>query len=103
MHAEHTDASPAKSVLEELERARLSAREVVSAYAARLDEEIVRISQLVESGAAGEKISGSKLRDMRDMLTVLRTTSLKPGKGRRKDLKKVDSLLEDLSLLVENW
>jgi hypothetical protein len=37
------------------------------------------------------------------MLTLCRTLELKPEKGRRKDLKKIDSLIGELLLMVKNW
>ena len=37
------------------------------------------------------------------MLTLLRTLEVKPEAGRRKDLKKIESLVEDLRLLSERW
>ncbi len=37
------------------------------------------------------------------MLMLLRNASLKTDKGRRKDLKKIDSLIADLTMLTENW
>ena len=44
-----------------------------------------------------------KIRDLRDMLTLLRHRQLKPDKGRRKDLKKIESVVDDLAMLIENW
>ena len=37
------------------------------------------------------------------MLTLLRNSGVKPEKGRRKDLKKLDSISDDLTMMVENW
>jgi t-SNARE complex subunit (syntaxin) len=37
------------------------------------------------------------------MLTLLRNRQLKPDKGRRKDLKKIESVVNDLTMLIENW
>ena len=45
----------------------------------------------------------SEIPDLRDMLTLLRTLEVKPEAGRRKDLKKIESLVEDLRLLSERW
>ena len=71
------------------------------ALAARLDAEIERVSKAVET--AVDKASGAKIRDLRDMLTLLRHRQLKPDKGRRKDLKKIESVVNDLAMLIENW
>ena len=45
----------------------------------------------------------SEIHDLRDMLTLLRTLEVKPEAGRRKDLKKIETLVEDLRLLSERW
>ena len=45
----------------------------------------------------------SEIHDLRDMLTLLRTLEIKPEAGRRKDLKKIETLVEDLRLLSERW
>ena len=45
----------------------------------------------------------SELHDLRDMLTLLRTLAVKPEAGRRKDLKKIESLMEELRRLSERW
>ena len=45
----------------------------------------------------------SEVHDLRDMLTLLRTLEVKPEAGRRKDLKKIESLVEELRLLSERW
>jgi t-SNARE complex subunit (syntaxin) len=34
---------------------------------------------------------------------LLRHRQLKPDKGRRKDLKKIESVVSDLTMLIENW
>jgi len=50
-----------------------------------------------------KKVPPAKMRDLRDMLTLLRKFSIKPEKGRRKDLKKIDALVGDLTMLIEQW
>jgi len=102
MKSDEMEASPAKSVLKELETLRGLLKETLAAYGTRLDEELQKIGGTVEAKAQ-EKISQARLRDMRDMLTLLRTLQVKPDKGRRKDLKKLDSVIGDLSMLIEHW
>ena len=101
MKNDGSEASPSKAVVSELQDLRAELRESASSYAARLDVEIERVSKAVET--AGAKSSGAKIRDLRDMLTLLRHRQLKPDKGRRKDLKKIESVVNDLAMLIENW
>lgn len=100
---DETEASPMKSVLQDLETFRSLLKVSITAYSARLDDEISCVRTRVEALGAAEKLPAGKLRDLRDMMTLLRHVEIKPEKGRRKDLKKLDSVVGDLSLLVENW
>jgi hypothetical protein len=101
MKNDGSEASPSKAVVSELQDLRAELRESASSYAARLDAEIERVREAVE--AAGGNSSSAKIRDLRDMLTLLRNRQLKPDKGRRKDLKKIESVVDDLAMLIENW
>ncbi len=101
MKNDKSEASPSKAVVSELQDLRAELRESASSYAARLDAEIERVRLAVE--AAGGNSSGAKIRDLRDMLTLLRHRQIKADKGRRKDLKKMESIVTDLAMLIENW
>lgn len=52
------------------------------------------------SGSNGE-IPRSRLRDLGDMITIVRKVEAKPEKGRKKDLKKIDSVVTDLRFFIE--
>jgi hypothetical protein len=43
-----------------------------------------------------EHVSRGMLHQIRDLTIVVRNRKLKPEKGRRKDLRKIDSLIVDL-------
>jgi hypothetical protein len=85
----------------ELQDLRAELREAASSYAARLDAEIERVRAAVESSAGDA--AGSKVRDLRDMLTLLRHRQIRADKGRRKELKRIESVIGDLTMLIENW
>ena len=114
-------ASPYKSAVQELDALRKIFRAASQHYAKRVDMEIIRLRERV--AGAGERqtakddkklapartrarhahSSNSHLYDLRDMTTLLRTLDVKPLAGRRKDLKKIESLVDELRLLVERW
>jgi uncharacterized coiled-coil DUF342 family protein len=96
-----SEASPSKAVVSELQDLRAELRETASSYVARLDAEIERVRSVIE--AAGTSSSGAKIRDLRDMLTMLNHRQIKADKGRRKDLKKMEGIVKDLGMLIENW
>ncbi len=114
-------ASPYKSAAEELDALRKTFRAASQHYAKRIDMEIIRLRERV-AGAGEQRIRAvgktkatgnrkarregnpdSRLADLRDMTTLLRTLEIKPVAGRRKDLKKIESLVDELRLLVERW
>ncbi len=103
MEPDATETSPARTAITELDALRDEFRSALQAYASRLEEELGLVKKSVSEQAAKKKISAARLRDLRDMLTLLRKFSIKPEKGRRKDLKKIDALVGDLAMLIENW
>jgi len=103
MDSPSPETSPAKSVLEALTTLQEEFRTALQAYAARIDEDIARVQKAVLDEAGKKKQAPARLRDLRDMLTVLRKSSIKAGKGKRKELKKIDALIGDLTMLIEHW
>lgn len=101
MHIEQGESTPQTAVLEELDQLDRTLREIAGTVLAIREEEIRRLRALVEK--PGKKLSHAKMIDLRDMLTVLRKTEFKPEKGRRRDLRKIDDMIEDLKILTENW
>ena len=119
------EASPYKSVADELEALRRTFRGATQSYAERIDAEIGGLHERVvaagtvaarhekEEGAAATRPSAStqnrkartlaRVHELRDMLTLLRTMQVKPAEGRRKDLKKIESVIQDLQLLSAKW
>ena len=102
MNSDESEASPSKAVIAELENLRIELRQAVDSYTARLDAEIERVRAAVQAGGAKNR-SSARIRDLRDMLTLLRHRQIKAGKGRRKDLKNFESMVSDLGMLIESW
>lgn len=113
-------ASPYKSAAEELDALRKTFRSVCQHYGKRIDMEIIRLRERIawagEQHMAADNRRGSGRRDarsaesgqshlydLRDLTTLLRTLEVKPVAGRRKDLKKIESLVDELRLLIERW
>jgi hypothetical protein len=101
--AKPLEASPMKSVADELVSLRKAFRECIDVYSARIDAQISEIREKVLQQAKNPKEAAIHLRDMRDMLALCRTLDIKPDKGRRKDFKKIESLLDELLILAQNW
>jgi hypothetical protein len=101
--AKSLEVSPMKSLAEELDFLRKSLRESVNAYATRIETQLLQIRQTVLEKTKTPKPPPAQIRDLRDMITLCRTLDIKPEKGRRKDLKKIDTVVEDLHVMIQNW
>jgi len=97
------DTLPIKPVLEELAFLRRTFREVLSHYSASIEGEIAHIANLVTNEGEEKKTVKERAHELRDILMLLRSLDVKPDKGRRRDLKKIETLLEDLRTIVERW
>lgn len=97
------EASPVKSLLEEIETFRAACRGTLLAMGSKLDERIDSVKSRVEALGPTDGLPSGRLRDVRDMLTLLHHVDVKPDKARRKDLKKLDVVSEDLVMMVEHW
>lgn len=95
---------PLKPVADEVAFLRKSFKELIAAYAAHLEGDIAQIQMVLsEETASKKKLPASRVPDLRDMLMLLRNFDIKPAKGRRRDLKKMESLVEELRTIVERW
>ncbi len=92
-----------KTVLVDLENLRLTLRETLSHYLSRMEGDIDSLQNVVKYILETNKVDSGKLRDIRDMLTVLRHSDVKAEKGRRKDIKKIESIIADLRIITEHW
>lgn len=98
--AKSKETSPARQLESELEKLRSDLRATVRAYAARLEVGLAESRAALESSEPAENLSRERLHELRELMILVRKRKLKPEKGRRKDLRKIDSLIEDLQVLV---
>jgi hypothetical protein len=94
------DTSPLKVLQTELEKLRRDLRATVRAYAARLEIDLAESRAALGALHPVEELSRERLHELRDLMIHVRKRKLKPEKGRRKDLRKIDSLIEDLRILM---
>ena len=113
------EASPYKSVAEELETLRQNFRVTCHRFGQQIEAEITELHERVMSAgtavALREKSDDhtalrkkddttlEKVHNLRDMLALLRNLQIKPADGRRKDLKKVEAVVAELQILLKDW
>ncbi|MBA3273977.1 MAG: hypothetical protein H0T11_08930 [Chthoniobacterales bacterium] len=88
--------SPAKHLQSELQALRRELRTTVRAYTARLELQLAESVAATPVALPSAELSREQLHEIRDLLSTLRKRKLKPEKGRRKDLRKIDSLIGDI-------
>jgi len=95
---------PLPTVAEELAFLRKTFRDLVAAYGAEVEGEIAHVQALVSAEAASKKkLPASRMNALRDMLMLLRSLEVKPAKGRRRDLKKVENVVGELTEIADRW
>jgi hypothetical protein len=95
------ETSPVTILAEELAALRRDLRATSRAYAARLEIDLAESTAAVATSKA-ETLSREQLHDIRDLTIMVRKRKLKPEKGRRKDLRKIDSIIQDLHLVTDS-
>lgn len=77
--------------------------EVSRNYLARLHREIAELIRSLEKKQAGTGFSRKEMKDLRDILKKIVHLQIDPERGRRKDLKKIDTLIGELQSIIERW
>ena len=103
MKSSTSSASPIKSAVEEIDFLRHLFRTALSAYGSTIEADIAKLREIVGNHATQKKMPATLVHDARDIVTLIRTLEIKPEKGRRRDLKKIESTVEDLKAIVESW
>ena len=80
----------------ELEALRRDLRATIRAYVARLEIDLAESTKAVGSVKNGESLSRERLHDIRELMILVRNRKVKPQNGRRKDVRKIDSLIRDV-------
>jgi hypothetical protein len=90
------ESSPVTMLEAELHALHRDLRTIAKAYIARLETDLLVCLAALRSYGPIEQVSREMLHQIRDLTIVVRNRKLKPEKGRRKDLRKIDSLIVDL-------
>ncbi|MCE0524122.1 MAG: hypothetical protein LV480_14545 [Methylacidiphilales bacterium] len=77
--------------------------EVARNYVARLHREIAELIRALEKKQVDPGFSRRELKGLHDILKRIALLQINPERGRRKDLKKIDSLIGELQSTVERW
>jgi hypothetical protein len=90
------ESSPVTVLESEVRALHRDLRVIARAYIARLENDLLVCLAALRSYGPIEQVSRELLHQIRDLTIIVRNRKLKPEKGRRKDLRKIDSLIVDL-------
>src|SRR5262249_1118034 len=90
------ESSPVTMLESELRALHSDLRTTVRAYVTRLENDLFVCLAALRSYGPIEQVPREILYQIRDLTIIVRNRKLKPEKGRRKDLRKIDSLIIDL-------
>lgn len=91
-----SDTSPVRLLEEELAALRRELRSTMRAYAARLEIDLAETTAAVAANRPVENLSRERSHEIRDLMILVGNRKIKPDKGRRKDLRKLDTIIGDL-------
>jgi hypothetical protein len=87
----------------QLEELRSAFLQVLDSFALDVTGRISRVELLVRERSASEKTPRRLDADLDDMRDLLADLKVKPGKGRRRDLKRIQGLVQALEDVVDGW
>jgi hypothetical protein len=94
------ESTPITMLESELDALHRDLRTTAKAYIARLENDLLVCLATLRSYGPIEQVSREILHQIRDLTIIVRNRKLKPEKGRRKDLRKIDSLIVDLVSII---
>ncbi|MEM1058235.1 MAG: hypothetical protein AAGK14_03225 [Verrucomicrobiota bacterium] len=77
--------------------------EVNAAYLDRLHREVEGLLITVKTRGGRERISRDETRDLDTIMGWLDELDVKPEKGRRKDLRKIDRIIGKIQSVLDGW
>ncbi len=95
--------SPAQILAKDLTQLRRVFGATLLSYQTRVESQIDSTKQAVLDGDGNEKTPQERIRDLRDMLALVRKLEIKSAKGRRRDLRKIENTAGELCEFVGRW
>ncbi len=94
-----------RELVAELDRVRADLRESVAVFRMRLEGQITQVQDALASPDLMEEVADAEARaeTLQAMLEAVRNLRVKPEKGRRRDLKRFERLIEGLCNRVASW
>ena len=96
------ETSPVRHLQLELQKLRRELRTTARVYTQRLEHELIAATDALGRYAPAEKLTREQFHRVRDFAIMVLQRRLRPEKGRRKDLRRIDTLISDLKPLIDD-
>lgn len=98
------ESFPFSVVTRELDSVQKLFRALLRNYAAEVESRITALQTAVHGQSVTQrKLPISIAHDLRDMLMLMRSLDVKPAKGRRRDLKRLEVVVDELQRIAATW
>jgi hypothetical protein len=77
--------------------------EVARNYVARLHREILELTRALERPLSGSRDQDKRNKGLKTIVKKIEHLQIDPERGRRKDLKKIDTLIGEVQAVIEKW
>ena len=88
-----------KSMDTELSRLRSVFKDIVDAYASKVEGRILQLQEVIREQSGGKRREES----LQKLLSSVRGTKTKPEKGRLRDIKEIHNLVREIQRKTETW
>jgi hypothetical protein len=97
-----SNGSPARLLESELVKLRRELRETLRVYSARLEVQLAQTVAALKTNGSADELPRERVHQLRDLTIMVRKRKVRPEKGRRKDLRKLDTIINDLHTFLPN-
>lgn len=94
---------PSRELVTALRALRILVREIGGNYLAGLQSDLAHIEQTVREAESGKTRPRKRAAHMGRLLDKLKRLDVKPNKGRRRDLKRIEKLIGQMTDVVDGW
>ncbi len=77
--------------------------EVSRNYVARLHREILELTRALERPSSDGRDESKRSKALKSIVKKIEHLQIDPERGRRKDLKKIDTLIGQVQAVIEKW
>lgn len=92
-----------KELAQHLRTLRSDFEEIISKYTLNVQAQIEEMILIVEQENGDENRKTLKSKDIEKMVTGIRKMKIKPNKGRMKDIKRIQALLDDIEFILSTY